>query len=318
MSRQKSTIVRTDQGGGVAATTPPVAQPGPALLRATFRTLERVAPSAGGALAERLWFRLPSVPTRQRRMRFVPDGGTAVTVTWNGGRLSGMTYGAADRPTAYLVHGWGGWWQQLAAHVQPLLDAGYRVVAYDAPSHGDSGPGRYGPRATTIPEMGEAMAAVVRQHGPAHLVVAHSIGAVASLWAVDGAGGGARGYAFLAPAHSAWHLVAWFQDVLDIGPRTTRALVARVERRVGERFSAFDTVALGSRLTRGQSPPALLSVHDPDDDETPASGSRQLTEIWPGAELALVHDLGHRRLLWDPSVVQHVAAFAARIKREGS
>jgi pimeloyl-ACP methyl ester carboxylesterase len=286
----------------------------PAPLRATFRALEATSPATAGVLAERLWFRLPRRASEERRDRFAPEGGRELTVAWAGGTLRGVAYGREDAPTAYLVHGWGGWWQQLGAHVQPLVDAGYRVVAYDAPSHGSSARGRHGPRSTTLIEMAEAQAAVVRQEGPAHLVVAHSIGAVVSLWAGAHEGARASAYAFLAPASTISSMVRWFEQVLDVGPRSQRVLIDRVERRVGHRVDAFEIVALAGQVLGDRMTPALLTAHDPADPETPVGGSLDLVETWPGAEMSLVEGLGHRRLLWDADVVASVADFARRAR----
>jgi pimeloyl-ACP methyl ester carboxylesterase len=56
--------------------------------------------------------------------------------------------------------------------------------------------------------------------------------------------------------------------------------------------------------------PPLLLVHDRDDVETPARGSQSLASAWPGADLLLTEGLGHRRVLWDPAVVERTVAFA--------
>lgn len=299
MAPKKSTIVRSPLGGRAA-------------LRGTFRLLEATAPPLGARLAERLWFRLPPRPTAGSRTRRSPVGGRELVVTWEDLTVHGVAYGPERAPTAYLVHGWGGWWQQLGGHVQPLVEAGYRVVAYDAPSHGSSPPGRHGARSSTILEMAEALSAVARHEGAPDLVVAHSIGAPVSLWSgVDGTV--ARAYAFLAPASTVASMVGWFRSALAVGPRSADELVRRVERRVGHPVSDFDTVRLAGRLvTTAGMTPALLAVHDPADPETPVSGSTSLAAAWPGASLHLVDGLGHRRLLWDRDVVATVADFAGR------
>lgn len=312
MSPQKSTTVRTPRRPAAPGPTVPAPPRGPAPLRATFRVLESTSPSVAAALAERLWFRLPPRPTAERRARHAPAGGRRLTVEWSGGTLHGVTFGPEGAPTAYLVHGWGGWWQQLGAHVPPLLEAGYRVVAYDAPSHGGSGPGAYGARSTNLLEMAEALTAVIRQQGPADLVVAHSVGAVVSLW--SGAHHEPAGdYAFLAPASTVLSMVEFFENSLGLGPRSRDLLIERVERRVGESIEVFEVLRLAERvLDRAGWEPRLLTVHDPMDPETPVSGSLDLSEAWPRAELSLVQHLGHRRLLWNEDVVATVADFARR------
>ena len=81
-------------------------------LRATFATLERVAPRKGATKAIDLWCTLPHNAGRRRDLRPaegeisrhpVPRGGEVVAESWGEG------------PTVYLVHGWGGWRGQLGA-----------------------------------------------------------------------------------------------------------------------------------------------------------------------------------------------------------
>ncbi|HEY6073502.1 MAG TPA: alpha/beta fold hydrolase, partial [Anaerolineales bacterium] len=54
------------------------------------------------------------------------DGELAVTA-WGKGGLAVL-----------LMHGWGGSRAQMTGFVDPLLEAGYGVVAYDQPAHGES------------------------------------------------------------------------------------------------------------------------------------------------------------------------------------
>ena len=117
----------------------------------------------------------PARPPRSGRLGALTAARTS-RCSWAHGTVRGRVYGDWGNPTAYLVHGWGGWWQQLSAHVEPLLARGFCVVAFDAPSHGDSGPGVHGRRSTTFLEMAEALGAVVSEFGRPTLVVAHSAG----------------------------------------------------------------------------------------------------------------------------------------------
>jgi alpha-beta hydrolase superfamily lysophospholipase len=71
--------------------------------------------------------------TPRRSPHDLPD---ATFVEVNGERLATWSYGKG--PTILLVHGWNGHAAQLRAFVSPLVDAGYRVVAFDQPAHGQS------------------------------------------------------------------------------------------------------------------------------------------------------------------------------------
>ena len=300
MSSQKSTIGRTN----TAPTSPPL--PIPVAVARTVTALHRVSPRLAGRLAADLWFRLPPRPDAQRRARHQPLGGEPFTLPWAGGAVSGRRFGSPGAPTAYLVHGWGGWWQQLGAFVPPLLDAGFQVVAFDAPSHGDSAPGRFGPRSTTLVEVAEALSAVVAAHGPAEVVVTHSMGGAAALHAHELGVDPAR-YVLVAPPLAMTPMMRWFAGALGLGDDAVRHLLTRAEQRVGRPIDHFDAVEMtGRRATH----PPLLVVHDRGDVETPARGSEALASVWPGADLLLTDGLGHRRVLWDPDVVERTVAFA--------
>lgn len=297
MALIKSTIVRT--------------------IRLAFHQLERRSPSLGGRLANRLWFRLPAPPPAATRHARTPSGGEPFEVAWQHGVVRGRVYGDWGRPTAYLVHGWGGWWQQLGSFVQPLVDEGLCVVAFDAPSHGDSGRGRRGRRTTTFIEMAQAMASVEREFGRATVVVAHSAGALATMTALGDAavGGGVtapmpspEALVLVATPATVAGMVATFNRTFGVGPRSAAGMRSRAERRIGARMDDFDLLALASRHPRL---PRLLLVHDADDVEAPVSGAIAVSNAWHDSRLVLTHALGHHRLLWDPTVVKRVTEFAA-------
>ncbi|MFC7547855.1 alpha/beta fold hydrolase [Plantactinospora sp. GCM10030261] len=310
MAQRKSTIVRVYSL--------------PWTTRAAFRLLDRLAPALSARWAERIWFTLPrtrsrpasgarrsadrsaSASARPDTTRPVttegPGPGATFAVEVDGHRVVGTAWGHG--PVVYLVHGWAGRHQQLTALVAPLVAAGHRVVAFDAPSHGASAPGRYGPRSSSIPEFAAALTAVVAVHGPAYAVIAHSLGATATAVALcDGLRAGRL--VLLAPMASP----AWFAEglarVLGFGPRTHRRLTARVERRVGAPMRHFDVPELG----RAVAMPPTLVIHDRDDTYTPVSDGAAIAAAWPRARLHVTSGLGHRRLLRDPAVLAETVAF---------
>lgn len=69
----------------------------------------------------------------------------------------------------------------MAPLVAPILRSGCRVVAFDGPGHGCSDPGALGPGRSHAAEFGKALDSVAAVHGPARAVVAHSLGAMATM-----------------------------------------------------------------------------------------------------------------------------------------
>jgi pimeloyl-ACP methyl ester carboxylesterase len=265
----------------------------------SFELLERFAPGLGARWAEALWFRIP--PARGRRDRLAPPG-RPFHVPVLGGTVAGETWG--EGPAVYLVHGWGGWRGQLDALVGPLTAAGYRVVAYDAPSHGDSGPGPEGPGRSSVVEFAAALAAVAAAHGPAAAVVAHSLGATATALAMrDGLA--ADRAVFVSPMADPLPYTRAFAARLGFGERVRTRLVDRIERRVAMPMSAFAVPAVAAQVAT----PPLLLIHDRQDSETGWSDSDAIARAWPAARLVTTAGLGHRRILRAPAVVAEIAGF---------
>jgi len=267
----------------------------PSPVRAAFRVLERAAPALGARWAERIWFTLPP-PKKYVSFDAVP--GTPFAVDG----IAGEEFGAG--PAIYLVHGWAGQRGQLAAFVRPLVERGFRVVTFDAPSHGRSGPGVHGPRSSSVPEFTAAFRAVVAARGPAHAVVAHSAGATAVATALcDGVR--TRRLVMLAPMASPARYVRRLVAALGAGERIRERLTARSERRIGAPLHHFDVPELG----RAVAMPPTLVVHDERDPSIPVSDGEAIVAAWPSARLHVTSGLGHRRLLREPGVVAEVVDF---------
>lgn len=272
------------------------------VARTTFRAGELVSPQLSARLARRMWFRVPPAPPAAKRARgFTP--GERLEVTVDGRRIAAYAWG--EGPVVLLAHGWSGWWQQLGLYIEPLVAAGFRVVAWDAPSHGDSAPGRYGRGYSAAPELAEGLRAVAASLGDdVHGIVAHSVGAMAAiLGLLDGVH--AERVVLLAPSASGDDQVDFVASQLGWGQRTKSRTLALVERRYGISMSDFDLVT----AVAGQALPPALILHDRDDTETPAASSERLAAAWPGARLELTTGLNHFKLLWSPTTVARTVAF---------
>ncbi len=281
-SSLKSTIVRIQFG----------------LIRAAFRVLEIAYPALGARWAERWWFKV-----QPSHLSEAVAGGSDFEVRSQGATVRGTRWGAG--PVVYLVHGWGGNASQLGPFVRPLVAAGFTVVAHDAPSHGRSDAGPTGPDSTDGVQMGKALDAVAALFGPAHAVVAHSMGGLATGLTIQHGWLGTDRIVMIAPAVRISDFIVPLQAGLGFGPRTLRRLKTRVLHRVGMPIEAVDLHHIADEIER----PELLVIHDPSDRETPYASTKSLVSHWEGARLTTVEGLGHRRVLRDPAVIRQVVAF---------
>lgn len=272
-------------------------------LRVSLAVLQVVAPAAADRRALDLWCTLP--PGAQRRRDLRPRPGDVVRLPApRGGDVVAEAWGRGE--VVLMVHGWGGWRGQLGAFVAPLVDAGYRVVALDAPSHGDAAPGALGPGRGMLPEIVDALEVAHDAFGPVAGVVAHSLGCTATGLALRGRLHADR-VALVAPSSGIADVLGQFSRTLRLAPRTVAHLRAALEEFVAEPVDGLDLVALGN----GQVPDTLV-VHDRADKEVPYAVGVAVAEAWQGARLVTTDGLGHHRVLADPRVVQAVVAHVAR------
>lgn len=267
---------------------PPVA----ARVRRFFWLFERLAPGLGSRYAVELWCTPPVLESSLRMPPGVPSG-RPIEAHWDGHRIAAEEWGQG--PPTYLVHGWGGQRPHLAMFVKPLVQAGYRVIAFDLPSHNESDPGALAPGRTTAIECAHAIAAMIETHGPAHAVVAHSLGANATaLAAAQGAPVGRL--VFFAPMGDFPLYLDLFAARHGFGRRIRAGLHRRLERRIAMPLQETNMARLGRRANY----PPLLVIHDPDDPDSPYAASERLASSWRGARLLTTRGLGrlaHYRVL---------------------
>ena len=203
-----------------------------------------------------------------------------------------------DGPTIVLHHGWSGRASHMAAFVKPLTDAGFSVVAYDAPAHGDS-PGT----TTSLPEIARVLRDVARRLHGIHGVVGHSFGSAVTLLAIR-YGLRIDRAVVIAPPSDMNDFVDQFAETIGLGPRARSGMEQRwVER---YRFSWEDMDVRG--WARGRMPP-LLVFHDRDDAVVPWRHGDEVARAWPNAKLVTTTGLGHRRIRENPDVVREAVRF---------
>lgn len=266
------------------------------LLRTALRLSALVSTELTGRWVNKLWFRSQRHAQPAREREWLVDA-QSLQLMHRGRPLAVQHWGTG--PAVLLMHGWHGRGAQLGAFAAPLVAAGFRVVAFDAPAHGRT-PGR----STNLPEVSAALLAVANAFTPLHGVIAHSFGVVATLHAIAQGLAPLRVAALSAPS-SIEFLMESFGARLGISSAVRAVHRRLMEERFGvdlwQRFSPRE-------IARDLDIPALL-VHDEDDQDVPWQEGEALARAWPSAAWVQTNGLGHRRILRDPEVVARVVAF---------
>lgn len=262
--------------------------------RLALQLYGRVSPQKAGQLVNRMAFR-PSRLPMPTRYESLLDNTDSYTQLQHGGRTIPV-YSWGQGPVILGVHGWAGAGIQFGAWVTPLLEAGYRVVLFDAPAHG-----RAQGDSTDLFEMAEATGKVAASVGRVHGILAHSIGCIAVARAIaDGLQ--ANYLAMLAPPASLTAVMANLGRQLALSPEVLSVHLQLMEARFGP--SVWDQLDLED-LARTLTQRGLIVIDDDDTSISPEE-SRRVAGNWEKADVLRTRGLGHNRLLWSPMVVDTV------------
>ena len=242
----------------------------------------------------------PSRYEERSSEREVIEWGKTYRIPFGGGELAVTTWGSSG-PAVLLMHGWGGARAQMTGFVDPLLFAGYRVVAYDQPAHGESDG-----KMTNLLEIAPTMDLIAKHEGPFQAIIAHSFGTLISSYALAKRN-------FPPPARLVYF--GAFNQLLESLPRFQQ--LARLPDEIMEGFremlyEKFSQEVLESisneRLTPRIPIPALM-FHDAQDNVTPVEDSRAIARVWRSARYVETEGLGHRGALQSRAIHEQVVKF---------
>ena len=218
------------------------------------------------------------------------DGGDLAVTTWEDGG-----------PTVLLMHGWGGSRAQMTGFVDPLLETGYRVVAFDQPAHGESDG-----KTTNIVEIAPTMQLIAKQAGPFDAIIAHSFGTLITSFSLVN-------LKFPAPARLVY--LGAFNRLIDSLPRfqalagLSDQITEGLRELIYEKFGQEVLDAICNEILCPQiNVPALL-FHDTTDNVTPIEDSRAIARVWKTAHMIETEGLGHRGPLQSDAIHTQVIKF---------
>ncbi len=270
------------------------------LIRLKMRTLSAISPRKAAGMAFRLFCTpLPNAPKAPGR---IFDGAEDLAFTFGGLTLRGYGWKHNRNKNVLILHGFSSNVYKFEHFVQPLLDRGFGVLAFDAPAHGRSG----GKTVNAVVYAG-VVGAVIDQYGPLHGVVAHSFGGLAVCLAMEKAAHPpVKKIALIAPAAETTTAISNAFQLLGIRQASVRAafdaLVLRISGYAPEWFSI--------RRTLPHIDADILWVQDADDTITPLADVQPAeTEGHKHVRFMHTQGLGHHKIYRDPTVVNQVIAF---------
>ena len=235
----------------------------------------------------------------------VIDWGNNYRLPFVGGELAVTTWGSSG-PAVLLVHGWGGARAQMTGFVDPLLFAGYRVVAFDQFGHGESDG-----RMTNLLEIAPHLDLIGQREGPFQAILAHSFGTLITSYALVERN-------FPPPARLVYF--GAFNRLMDSLPRfqvqagISDEIMDGLRSMLYENFGREVLEAITNESLAPRIPIPALMFHDRADNVTPVEDSRTIARVSKSAHLIETEGLGHRGALQSRSVHEQIMNFLKESK----
>jgi len=268
------------------------------VLRLAFKFQSVVSKNWAARRAYRLW-NAPPRHTPPPRESVWLEQATAITLPHKHGAIHLYQWGEGEE-TILLLHGWSGRGSQMGAFAQPLVAAGYRVIAIDAPGHGQSTG-----KTTTFVNISDVLFDVAQTCAPVKAVIAHSYGNFALGYALKYSGLQIDKAVTISTPVRPEVMLARFCDALHLNDAVRKIFYSFFNQDFGE--DIWQRMDIEKNVAQLKLP--SLIIHDQHDSEVPYELSKHLSKVWPDSQLHLTEKLGHRSILRDNAIVDLVVDF---------
>ncbi|HEY0741147.1 MAG TPA: alpha/beta hydrolase [Chryseosolibacter sp.] len=229
------------------------------------------------------------------------------TIKHEGEIIQGYRWGKGEQKILFL-HGWQSHTYRWKAYIEALQNEGdYTIFALDAPGHGLSS-GNF----LSVPLYSSLIENFIRENGPIHTVVGHSLGGFSLLHTF-------HKYPLLqvnqlillAPPGEASDFISVFRKSLRLNDRTMDLILDHFASRYDVTPDYFST----SRFIKSVNVRGLI-IHDEEDAEAPYRYSVPLHKSWERSRLVTTKGFGHN--LRSASVVKDVIDFINESRQEAT
>jgi pimeloyl-ACP methyl ester carboxylesterase len=273
-------------------------------IRWAFAILGRIFPGQAAKFAYRL-FTTPRLRAVHRNSDEVLESARLFEILYGKQILKCYEWGRGEK-TVLLVHGWESRGTAMRSFVPGLVGAGFRVVAFDGPAHGNSGG-----RRTNLPDFAGAVRAVINQVGGVYGIITHSFGGSTSVYALAHLDNSIRveRLVLIAVPASTQKVVAGVMKRMNL----PSGAVARFRSMMRAKINGlpFDQTDVLNALAKVKVQDVLV-VHDKFDRSVSFESAEAVFERYDHVSLLTTQGWGHYKLMKYPEVVERVVAFVVQ------
>lgn len=225
-----------------------------------------------------------------------------IEISLNNKKVAGYRWNHPQPKKTLILHGFGSAAHKFEDYATLLAAAGYEILAFDAPAHGDS----EGITTNAI-EYCAMIEKVIEELGPIDSFIAHSFGGIALSLALEKLPHDSKTkVVFIAPATETTSAVNGAFSMLKI----KNAAVRNEFEKIVLALSGKNTEWFSMRRAMNNISASVLWIHDEGDDITPwADAEKVQSDNHPNIKFILTKELGHRKIYHDKAVKELVVKF---------
>jgi len=199
-----------------------------------------------------------------------------------------------------LIHGWEGQAGNFSDLIEKLLINGFKVIAFDGPSHGFSSKGE-----TSLLEFSELVGTLIKEYNVTKLM-SHSFGGVATTYALyNDPTIEIEKYVLLTTPDKFSERIEDIIKQNGISDKVKIKLIEKLESENGFKVNSLNVSSFVKEIKVDQS----LIIHDKKDKVIPISQSRNVHNNWEKSEFEEIEGTGHFRILRTEKVINRVIKF---------
>lgn len=269
----------------------------PIIIRLLLKIFWNISPAIAVSFVKKHAFRPAGYRTSTEEKKIL-DSGSKFQIDIHGKTVRGWKWGAG--PGVLFVHGWNGRGIQFSRFFAPLRRAGYAVITFDAPAHGESGG-----KTSSYFEWTDTVRAILNSQNEFNIkgMIGHSLGGSAVINALSKENISVP-TVLIAPVFRLKEILFNTFSLYGIPEFVYRKAIEEYELRFGYTLENNDPVKLLPAVDTD-----LLIVHDRHDRAIPFQDSKDVADAWSTVMLHETEGLGHRRILADRKIVKCIADY---------
>lgn len=261
------------------------------IIASTYPVVEAVAPWLAKRWFVKIFFSTAKYKFPHGEIEAANEARTSI-INYENKKVQVYEWG--EGKPVLMVHGWMGRGTQFRKFIASFNQAGYKVVAFDAPGHGKSDGS-----SSHILKFADIISQLSERYNGFEMIIGHSLGGVASMHAIIRGAKTSKLVMISSPA-IADEIMSEFRKKIGASELAMPYFNNHIEQMFGctfEQFSARFNIHLLRNID-------LLLIYDEDDLEVSLDSPKVLMANHNDAKLVLTSGLGHTRILKDDFVVE--------------